>query len=85
MVIHSPLDLGKLVRARRLEVGLNAAQAADLAGVSRRLLIELETGKRKQAGLANVLRVLEILGLSVDVASRGSLTAQRADPREPSV
>lgn len=74
MVIHTPRDLGRLIRARRLDAGLNAAQAADLAGVSRRLLIELETGKRKQAGLANVLRVLEILGLRVDVAARGAMT-----------
>ena len=85
MVIHTPRDLGKLVRARRLEAGLSAAQAADLAGVSRRLLLELETGKRKQAGLANVLRILEMLGLRVDVAPRGLFAAGSAGSRESGV
>ena len=85
MVIHTPQDLGKLVRARRLETGLTAQQAADLAGVSRRLLIELETGKRRQAGLANVMRILEMLGLRVDVASRGLLVDRSAGSRESGV
>jgi transcriptional regulator with XRE-family HTH domain len=85
MIIHTPRDLGKLVRARRLETGLNATKAADLAFVSRRLLIELETGKRKQAGLANVLRILEILGLSVDVSPRSQLAARPIGTREPDV
>ena len=85
MVIHTPQDLGKLVRARRLETGLTAQQAADLAGVSRRLLIELETGKRRQAGLANVMRILEMLGLRVDVASRCLLVDRSAGSRESGV
>lgn len=85
MIIHTPQDLGKLVRARRLETGLTAQQAADLAGVSRRLLIELETGKRRQAGLTNVMRILEMLGLRVDVASRGLWADRSASSREPSV
>lgn len=85
MVIYTPKDLGKLVRTRRLETGLNAKQAADLAGVSRRLLIEFETGKRQQAGLANVLRILEILGLSVAVTSRGLLTSRSVGSPGPGV
>ena len=71
MIIHRPRDLGKLIRTRRVEVGLTANQVADLANVSRRLLIEVETGKRNQVGFANLLRILEMLGLRVDVGPRG--------------
>lgn len=71
MVIYDISDLGRLIRERRESVGLTATQAAKLAGVSRRLLIELERGKRRNVGMSAVFRILELLGLSMEVAPRG--------------
>jgi transcriptional regulator with XRE-family HTH domain len=70
MVIHRTIDLGRLIRMRREEAGLTLLKTAQLAGVSRRLLAELELGKRHQVALSAVLRILEILGLRIDVERR---------------
>ena len=70
MLIHRTIDLGRLIRTRRREVGLTLFQTAQLAGTSRRLLTELELGKRHQVALSAVLRILEILGLRMDVERR---------------
>jgi transcriptional regulator with XRE-family HTH domain len=71
MRVQSIKELGSQVRTRRQQVNLTAAEVAELAGVSRRLLLELEQGKRKNAGFANVLRILEVLGLRLEIAPRG--------------
>ncbi len=71
MVIHNTSDLGRLIRERRETVGLTATQAAKLAGVSRRLLIELELGKRRNVGMFAVFGILELLGLRMEVKPRG--------------
>jgi len=69
-VTRSIRDLGATIRNRRREAGLTAAQAAEWARVSRRLLVEVEGGKRPNVGLAAVLRILTVLGLDVDVRTR---------------
>ena len=69
--VRSPGDLGRQIRLRRKAVGLTADQTASLAGVSRRLLLELEQGKRPNVGLANVLRILELLGMGMVLSPRG--------------
>lgn len=71
MVIRSTSDLGRLIRERRREAGFTIVEAARLAGVSRRLLLELERGRRRNVGAAAVFRILELLGLRVDVQRRG--------------
>jgi transcriptional regulator with XRE-family HTH domain len=63
-------DLGSQIRERRSQAGLTADEAAKLARVSRRLLLELEQGKRTNVGFSNVLRILEILGIRMDVGPR---------------
>jgi transcriptional regulator with XRE-family HTH domain len=80
MQVQSISELGRRVRARRREVDLTAAEVAQLARVSRRLLLEVEQGKRPNAGFANVLRVLEVLGLRLDVTPRG-LPGTHSGPR----
>ena len=67
----TPGDLGRLIRARRKEVGLTADDAARAAGVSRRLLLELEQGKRDNVSLAKALDILATLGLRMHVRMRG--------------
>lgn len=71
MLVREPRDLGISIRTRRGETRLTADEVADLAGVSRRLLLELEQGKRPNVGLSKALRVLEILGLNMEIAPRG--------------
>lgn len=63
-------DIGAAIRRRREAAGLTAARVAELADVSRRLLSELEQGKRPNAGLAAVLRVLSVLGLELRLGPR---------------
>jgi transcriptional regulator with XRE-family HTH domain len=71
MLVTTARELGSLIRDRRQEAGLTATEAADLAEVSRRLLLELERGKRPNVGFAAVMRILGILGLQLDVRRRG--------------
>ena len=78
MIIHDSAQLGRLIRTRRQEVGLTATRAAELAKVSRRLLTELERGRRRNVGVAAVFRVVELLGLSVDVEARGFSAVREA-------
>lgn len=71
MGIADVRELGALIRKRREEVGMTAAETAQLAKVSRRLLIELERGKRPNVRLRAVLRILALLGLQLEVIPRG--------------
>jgi len=71
MEIKSLRDLGKQVRQRRRAVGLAANEAAVLAGVSRRLLLELEQGKRSNVGFSKVLQILTLLGFRIELKLRG--------------
>ena len=71
MLVTSARELGSLIRDRRQEAGLTATEAADLANVSRRLLLEVERGKRPNVGFAAVMRILALLGLELDVRPRG--------------
>ena len=68
--ISSSRDLGAVVRAIRAEAGLDQATAAGMAGVGTRFLGDLERGK-PTLRLDLVLRVLERLGLELNVDRRG--------------
>jgi len=69
--ITNARHLGAAIRAQRKAAHLTATQAASLARVSRRLLVELEGGKRPNVGVAALLRILEVLGLDLEVHARG--------------
>jgi transcriptional regulator with XRE-family HTH domain len=69
--IANPRQLGTTIRTRRKDVQLTATEAAALARVSRRLLVELEGGKRPNVGMSAVLRILAVLGLDLEVKPRG--------------
>jgi transcriptional regulator with XRE-family HTH domain len=71
MEIREIRDLGQQIRQRRRAAGLTADKTAALAGVSRRLLLELEQGKRPNVGFSSVLRILSFLGLRMEVQPRG--------------
>lgn len=66
MLIDTLQQLQDLVRIRRQELSLTQQDLASRAGVSRKWVSEFERGKA-QSELPTVMRVLAILGLSVQV------------------
>jgi len=74
MTIRSIRDLAAAVRGRRIDLGMSQADLASRAGVSRKWIYEFEAGKsRAEFGL--VLRVLEALGLALEVGTGGEARA----------
>lgn len=66
MKVRSIRDLAAVVRGRRRDLGLSQAELATRAGVSRKWIYQFEAGK-PTAELRLILRVLEALGLVLDV------------------
>ena len=73
MLIRTTRDLGHLIRDRRSRMGLTQAALADVVGVSRKWIVELEAGKRS-ADLSLVLRTVKALGLDLEVRDRAVST-----------
>ncbi|WP_250002350.1 helix-turn-helix domain-containing protein [Actinoplanes sp. M2I2] len=66
MRLNDPFDLGRYLRDRRRSVSMTQAQLAERAGVSRRWLTDLESGK-PTAEVGLIFRVVAALGLYLDV------------------
>lgn len=64
MPLRAPEDIGALVKRVRTELNLTQLQLADQAGVGRRFVVELESGK-PTAQLGKALRVLSMLGIAI--------------------
>ena len=62
-------ELGGIVRARRIALGLSQADLAQEVGVSRWWVVQLESGQATGAGLASVLAALHRLGLGLEVTT----------------
>ena len=71
LVIRGPEALGVLNRDHRKERKITQSQAAGLAGVGVRFLLELEHGK-PTASLGKALQVLDRMGLEVRITPRGA-------------
>ena len=69
-IVRTSDDLVALVRARRRELGLTQEQLAGVVGVHRTFIAYFETGRRK-ASLDTALRVVQALGLDVELRPRG--------------
>ena len=67
-MIKTPRELGAALRARRRAQALTQLQLAEMAGVSRAFVSELERGDRSGAELARVLAVIRALDLTIDLA-----------------
>ena len=80
MRINSIRDMAAAVRGRRTDCKLSQAELALRAGVSRKWISELEAGK-PTAEFGLVLRVLEELGLVIDLISGEDATPSRATRR----
>jgi HTH-type transcriptional regulator / antitoxin HipB len=70
-------DLSAVIRGRRLELGLTQLALATRAGVSRDWLNQLEKGKTN-VDLSLVLRLIEALGLRLDLISDGDAPSVEA-------
>jgi HTH-type transcriptional regulator/antitoxin HipB len=66
MNVSSASELGEAVRRARKSKGLRQADLGLAAGTGRRFIIDLESGK-STVRLGEVLRVLQALGLKVDL------------------
>jgi HTH-type transcriptional regulator / antitoxin HipB len=67
--IFSSKDIGNVIRAKRKADHLTQAEAAALCGVGTRFLGELEHGKAT-AQIGKVLRILNCLGLQLQIAAK---------------
>jgi HTH-type transcriptional regulator / antitoxin HipB len=76
--IHTPVDLGLVIRERRRALALDQRTLAARIGVSRQWLVEVEQGKTR-AGIGLLLSTLRALGLETRVTtSEGSPAATSA-------
>jgi y4mF family transcriptional regulator len=66
--IDTPAAAGALIRRQRLNQGWTQQALADTAGVSRKFLIDLESG-HERAELGKTMAVLAALGLSLTAAT----------------
>lgn len=67
---HPTLRLGQALRERRRHLGLSQQDLADLADVGVRLVHEVERGSTG-VRLANLLRLLDALGLALALTGPG--------------
>lgn len=68
-VVRSSEDLGLVVATARKGRGYSQQRFADLAGVGRRFVSELESGK-PTAEIGKVLQVLTALGIDMQLKAR---------------
>ena len=67
--VQSPAELGRSVRARRRELRLTQQTIADLTGLNRVTVGQLEHGK-STIQLRIVLLVVQVLGMDIDLRVR---------------
>lgn len=65
MLVRSSADLGRLVRAERLRLGLTQAQLASRHGTTQRWISMVESGK-DATRLGAALRLLATLGVALE-------------------
>ena len=80
ILIHTPEEIGLVIRERRRELGLDQSALAKRVGVSRQWIVAVERGKqRAEVGL--VLRTLRALELVLTADSRERRDADPATDR----
>lgn len=77
MIIRTTRELAHLVRDRRARLALTQAALADLVGVSRKWIVDLEAGKRT-GDISLILRTIKALGLDLEVRDRVKQTDKNA-------
>lgn len=64
-------DVGRIIRAKRKEIGVRQDMAAGMSGVGTKFLSQLENGK-ETAELGKALYVLKKLGLNIYIYPRSA-------------
>ena len=81
MRVRTATDLGAFIRERRVKLAMDQSDLAEKAGTSRKWIVEVEQGKpRAEIGL--VLRTLNVLGVSLDLAADRAQKASSASESE---
>lgn len=80
--ITTTLDIGAAIRHRRKLLGLDQAELASRAGVSRQWLIQVENGKQG-AAIGRLLFVLNVLGLRFRLDPDSVDDEAGAEPSDP--
>ena len=78
MYLRTTADLGALIRERRRKLGLDQAELAQRARVSRLWLSQVERGKPR-AAVGLVLRTLQVLGVRLVVDGKPDLEVPDID------
>jgi len=79
MRIRTPIDLGAVIRDRRMKLGLDQKTLATQVGVSRQWIVDVEKGKPR-APLSLVLRTVEALGIHLAADDQGKTKKQTGPP-----
>lgn len=69
MPIHSTEEFGQRLRSRRRELGLSQTEVANVIGVNRRVLGQLENGKRT-VQLVIALEAARAVGMDLELVVR---------------
>ena len=75
-------ELSTLVKRRRAEMGLTQERLAELAGLSRLTVNQLETGKLANLSLTNAEQLANVLGLGLGVTGAQRLRDGTSDALE---
>lgn len=69
MPVNSPEEFGQRLRSRRRELGLSQSDVANVIGVNRRVLGQLENGKRT-VQLVIALEAARAVGMDLELVER---------------
>lgn len=69
MIIFDATELGNAIRARRKELSITQQRIADITGVNRRVISELESGK-ETVQFRIVIDTVHALGMDISIESR---------------
>jgi transcriptional regulator with XRE-family HTH domain len=71
--------VGVLLKHARKQLNLSRGELADRAGVSTRLVAELERGQRPNVSLESALKLLNLVGVSLNATGASGATAESAN------
>ncbi|AGH95671.1 helix-turn-helix domain-containing protein [Pseudobdellovibrio exovorus] len=70
--VNKPKDIGRLIQQKRKKKKLSQTDLAEMCGVGRRFISELEGGKKETYDLGLTLRVLNRMGFELQIGDRES-------------
>lgn len=76
MRVRTSSDFGRLLKDRRLSLGLNQQAVAEQLGVTRQWVAGLERGKAR-ADIGQFLRIVDQLGLRMELSVPGTTIPAR--------